>query len=341
MTVYVDSTDGSDNPNYGTGVDGDAFATVQYAVDMIPGQVGGNVIININGEAYAETVTIQGKSLTGNYSITLQGTLTAHATNAQTASVQGATTTFGSISDTTNDPFAGHAGDLLYSSNNAEYRVIDSVTTEVATIVGYWSAAPGGNYTIYTFGTTITSLIIEKSQVAIKAYDIYFSSAGIPLTLYANSQFEPERCKFASTGSFATVNSGGLLEASYCSFSSTAAGYYTILENVPSSYLSLSGCKVTETDTNGQCIVLGYLTYMTIGSQPIVIDGTAGANKATYGVSSTNGSVTFEAKYNKIRYCDTGIYCTFGGEVVNTGNNQYSGNTVNEVATAASYGYID
>jgi len=63
MTVYVDKTDGTDSIDKGGAVDAGAFASVQYAVDRIPGLYGGNVIIYINAEAYDETVTIQGKML--------------------------------------------------------------------------------------------------------------------------------------------------------------------------------------------------------------------------------------------------------------------------------------
>jgi hypothetical protein len=76
MTLYVDKTDGTDDISYGTGVDTNAFKTVQYAIDLIPPVFSGNVIVYITNESYSETVTIQGKNAAGAYTITLQGTRT-------------------------------------------------------------------------------------------------------------------------------------------------------------------------------------------------------------------------------------------------------------------------
>jgi hypothetical protein len=341
MTVYVDSWDGSDNPNFGTGVDGDAFATVQYAVDMIPGQVGGNVIININAESYAETVTIQGKSLTGNYSITLQGTLTAHETHAQTASVQGATTTLGSISDTTNDPFAGHAGDLLYSSNNAEYRVIDSVTTEVATVVGYWTAAPTGNYTIYTWATDINNIVVSTGQLGVVCNDIKFDTA-VCAIVNVGASVTFERCYFTAASTTFFIN-GGNVYIDTCRFLMSGAAYAINAGQGATGTVVLSKFELTHTDATG--ILVNQNSSIMMGEYPNglnSIDGTAGAAEALYGIQCTGGGFcSCEATYSRIRDLDTGIAASQGGVVIYTANNQYSGNTVNEVATAASYGYID
>lgn len=77
MTIYVNGTDGTDSLNKGFGIGEDAFATIQFAIDAIPGSVGGHVNINVNGETYRETVTVQGKIFTGNYSINVNGVLTS------------------------------------------------------------------------------------------------------------------------------------------------------------------------------------------------------------------------------------------------------------------------
>ncbi len=36
VVIYVDKTDGTDDLNHGTGTDSNAFATVQYALNMLP-----------------------------------------------------------------------------------------------------------------------------------------------------------------------------------------------------------------------------------------------------------------------------------------------------------------
>ena len=337
MTVYVDATDGTDDANHGTAVDGDAFATVQYAVNTIPGLVGGNVTININGETYAEDVTITGKSFTGTYTITLQGTLTAHATNAQTASAQGATTNFGTISDTTNDPFAGHANDLLYSSNNAEYRVIDSVTTEVATIVEYWAAAPSGNYTIYQWLTTIQSITLGKNQVGIRAYDCYFTGAGVPVAANEGSFSQWFRCKFYTSAQWASFScSKGTVELYDCY--ATSAGY-CVMGFTSGTTAILVRCKVLATGASSFGILILSASYVSL-NEACVVDGTA-ASSNTGMEHEGAGLSNHQLVYSKIRNWTNGIGSIQGSTVFFTGNNQYASNTANETAVAASYSYID
>lgn len=338
MTVYVDKTDGTDDANHGTAVDADAFKTVQYAVNMIPGSFGGNVNIYVNGETYNETVTIQGKNPTGNYSINLYGTLTSHETHAQTASVQGATTTFGSISDTTNDPFAGHANDLLYSSNNAEYRVIDSVTTEVATICQYWTAAPSGNYIIYQWSTTITALVIKSGQVAVNAYDCYFYGAGVALTTEAGSIGNFYRCKFATSAAWAAIS----LVKSYNRFDDcfiTGGAGYCVLCLGDGAVGYMNRGKVLDSGGTSIAVLVTSTSYFKAG-RAFVIDGTTSTSNK--GISLISGAVgTGESYYSKIRNFNVGISATQGGTFIYTANHQYSTNDTNESADATSFSYID
>ncbi len=336
FTVYVDATDGTDDMNHGTGVDANAFKTVQYAVNCIPGLVGGNVAININAETYAENVVIQGKSYIGDYSITLQGTLVAHATNAQESSVQGATTTLGSITDT--GEFTGHAGDLLYSSNNNEYRVIDSVTANTGTIVGYWTAAPLGNYTIYQWGTTLSSLTIT-GQLKVYVNDIASNGTGFVAT--AGSTGSYTRCKSnLTTAAMCSIAGASDFTITDCYFANSTA-IDTLALNT-SSYATLIRVKVVNTNDGGFCLTASAQSNIVMVVAPSVIDGLAGAAKATFGVFSTSGSmINMAAVYHRVRNCDNGILAQYGGQVYYTANNQYSGNGANEAAVAASYGYID
>jgi hypothetical protein len=75
-TLYV-STTGTNDQSHGTGTGTDAFLTIQYAIDAIPGMVGGNVTINTGAGNFNSIAVIQGKNYSGNYSITIQGTLPA------------------------------------------------------------------------------------------------------------------------------------------------------------------------------------------------------------------------------------------------------------------------
>jgi len=346
MTVYVDSSDGTDDLNHGSGVDSNAFATVQYAIDCIPGVFGGNVIISVNDETYVETVTIQGKNAIGNYAITLQGTLIVHATYSQESAVKGVGATMGSITDT--GAFTGHSEDLLYSSSNDEYRVIDSATANVGTIVGYWTAVPSGSYTICQWGTTINRLVLEDGQLAIQVKDIYIQGNGESTTAPMlspgmGSSVVLYRCKLSHATDRALWTNTGRAILYQCLLSS--ANSRTVVSS-QSGYVEMNGCKVNNKLDSGQCIEVRYGAQCLVGysvvDQPCVLDGTAGVNKALYGINCHgNGYTSCENRYNIIRNCDTGIYAYSGGMVEYTANNQYSGNTADETPIAASFGYID
>lgn len=73
MTLYVNSTNGTNNETQGTGVGTAAFKTIQYAIDQIPPVNMGSIVINIAGGTYQEPVVIQGKGYTGAYTISLVG----------------------------------------------------------------------------------------------------------------------------------------------------------------------------------------------------------------------------------------------------------------------------
>jgi hypothetical protein len=96
-------------------------------------------------------------------------------------------------------------------------------------------------------------------------------------------------------------------------------------------------------------IALGFGLYVCNGSlgvaiygQPSVFEGTTGAAKAYQGAYGMNHSqISFETSYNTIRNWVTGVVVDTGSQVSNSANTIYATNDANEVATAASYGYID
>jgi hypothetical protein len=344
MTLYVDGASGTDSPEKGTAAGADAFATIQYAADIIPGEYGGSITIHIAAGTYNETVTIKGKAPTGNYNITLKGTLTQLASATQDSSVQGSGATFGSITDT--GAFTGLANKLLYSSNNDEYRIIDSVTADTATVVGYWTAAPSGAYTVYDWGTVVHSVVIQEFQTAIVLTDIKLSptSAGYPLICFGGLTLL--RC-YATTGS-ASISTlplryPGILYADVCIIETTIAAIALLSYRLGT--FEIYRTKLIGSHTDSTVVQISDAAFGFIGAPPFwpcVIEGAAGANKAIYGVFLIGGGgVSFETSYTKIRNCDTGIYSAQNSQAHYTANNQYSGNTANETAIAASYGYID
>jgi hypothetical protein len=342
MTVYVDKTDGTDDTAHGTAADASAFKTVQYAVNTIPGLVGGNVIIYINNETYAEVVTIQGKTFTGNYSITFQGTINSQATAAQDSSVQGATSTMGSITDA--GAFGAYDNMLLYSSNNAEYRIIDSDTVNAATICGYWSAAPAGNYTIYDWGTQIKELILKSGQLGIYCYDIKFygpTTTTYCLDLNPYSEVSCYRCYF-TTSDWHVIRIIQSRAAFYtCYFNETVAGGFAGYIGYNSVVSAQTGCKIYVSGASGRGFFCTMGAKLDILASPNVFDGVNKANSNNALYSNASGFIYTGAAYNIIRNWNVGILADQGGQTVGTANNQYATNNTNESATAASYGYID
>lgn len=336
MTVYVDATDGTDQlTDHGQGVDGDAFATVQFAVDCIPGSYGGPVAININNESYDESVTIRGKSPTGDYSITLQGTLNQQASATADSKVQGTGATQGSLTDT--GAFGAYDNMLLEITNDDEYRIIDSDTADVATIVGCFSDAVDLAYIVWDWGTDINSLVVTGGQKNVVAYDMEFdTSYGISVNDAA--EFTGYRLKLVITGNAIITNTLGIMTLYRSYISSSAVGVVSYGYSTANLYAS----KVYTTGANDCCIrgqaSFSYITWGTI------LD--AASTSGTEGLEANSNSVgncysPAANGYTRIRNQATGVYAYRGGMVQSTANVQYSGNTVDESAVSASYGYID
>ncbi len=75
MTLYVDGTNGSDAPGQGFASGSGATATIQYAINLIPAIVGGNVTINVAAGTYA-VFTVPKKLFLGSFTIELRGATT-------------------------------------------------------------------------------------------------------------------------------------------------------------------------------------------------------------------------------------------------------------------------
>lgn len=339
MTVYVDKTDGTDDLNHGIAVDGDAFATVQYAADCIPGLFGGSVTININSESYTEAVVVRGKKAIGDYIITLQGTLSLQESATAVSMIAGSGATQGTLTDT--GAFAGdsYANLLLHVATLDEYRIIDSHTDDVITITGVFSGAGAYVWTVYDWATTIQRIQLAPTQAGVYLNDIKISGAA-PVLSGKYSELTLTRCSIL-VGSTQWIE--GLMDCYQCygtgavwaTFAVAAGGHLTIWYS-----------KICCTSDTGNCIKLAYggVIYLRFGS---ILDGDAGGgNRATRGAYATTNSVSsFYAAvaqgYNRVRNCDTGIYSEKGSVCVDTVSNQYSGNGNNEDPDAASFGYID
>lgn len=142
MTMYVDNANGTDTlSTKGAGGTTDAFDTIQFAIDTIPGIVNGDVVIYVdndnedswpyygNGRTYAETVIIQGKSFAGAYNLIFYGALTqtADADVANGAITAGNGYAHGYLTDAgqfSGDDWSNH---LLSNDDTGQFRVIDGM----------------------------------------------------------------------------------------------------------------------------------------------------------------------------------------------------------------------
>jgi len=326
ITLYVDSSDGTDDLVHGTGVNSDAFTTIQYALNFIPKSSDGSAVyIYINDEAYAEDLAIPNLPNT----IYMYGTLTSIASGTMSANgLQGATSNHGYFTDTGN--LSGVANKLAYLDADGDYRIIDTTDGNTATIVGYFTSQPlsSENYVVYDWGTTITSI----SSIAKGVY-LYDLSVGT-VTGNINVQVDMERCEVTTRiSSHATIhfNYSIINSGTNQSFSTTEGG------------LSLPKGSKFRLSISGNPLFVTSNAIFVFSTVPSVIE-LAGGGTGVWIVQ--NSSCGFGNLYNKIYYSGggpsgTGVYAGYGGMGIYTTNNQYSNLTTNENPASASYGYID
>jgi hypothetical protein len=137
--------------------------------------VGGDVIINVNNEAYAEDVIVQGKNFTGNYTITFQGILVSQESGTWSANgVKGTGATQGSGTDT--GSFAGdsYANKLLLEGGDGDYRIIDSHNDDTLTCLATFTSQPlsGETWEVFDWGTSIQSIVGVGGQKGLNVQDI-------------------------------------------------------------------------------------------------------------------------------------------------------------------------
>lgn len=339
FTVYVDGTDGTDNPSYGTGVDGSAFKTIQYAVNQIPGLVGGNVVVNIAAGTYAESVSIYGKSFTGSYSITLNGTLIAGDNLvASGAGVKGATSTQAAWTGKglTTNAYKHKLFNFTSGSNNGLYRVVDSNSTTLVVLCGRTlTAQPALNdtATVYDWGTIVTgSVSVAKSQQSVYIYDL--SASGIAFS--GPTQGAVYRCCTTGTGTNISGSHGAYLSpVADCVFlgASSVSGYHT------DGWVLFYGCKFINFTAVGCFGEAGSKVYLQGGN---VIDGITAGTKRLYELNGQCiGNCWAPDVGNFLKNGNFGTRALGGSEVVSTAYNNYSGCGTSESAEAVSYSYID
>jgi hypothetical protein len=188
MTMYVDNTDGTDVADKGGAVDAGAFKTIQYAVDIVPPIFTGNVTININNETYAESVVVGGKKPSGDYWLRLVGTMNSQATGTATSKTTGGGFVAGTLTKV--GAFGAYDNMLIEITGEAETkaqlitaigagnlkRIIDSDTADVITLVGCFSDTTHLDYTIWDWGTEVSSICPGTGQINLVIENIKLTS---------------------------------------------------------------------------------------------------------------------------------------------------------------------
>ncbi len=417
MTIYVDGALGTDDQNKGFGSGADAFRTVQFAINQIPPMNSGNITVDLAAGAYSEAVTIQGKSFTGAYSLSINGGLTQLAAGTLTSAVQGTGATQGSIanagafpvtasSSVNADSAAGgtalnvagtasftvggqvvinpggpreevrhilsipsgtqltvngalqyahlaadadqvvqgaYANRILYV--NGAYRIIDWNTADKLAIVGTFDSVPAGAYTVYDWGTVIqnsgTPLSINPGQRGVNLNFIFLNStaSGTALNL-TNAQATPAVCKLTGKVSLSDQSSifvqisymgqSAVNPVVYLEKGSTAAFERTKVVNGKDSTPNLRATMSCGLFVRAGCVFDSGVYRWTTG---------------LYASDKTSISLWTAAAwgYPRIRNFNqgNGLYAEFQSSITFTSTNQYSGNTTDESANAATYGYID
>lgn len=351
-TYYV-RTDGNDANDGLTNSSGGSFLTWQHAVDVAKTLDLSGYTVTIRdgtGGTYAENVEI--KNIVGG-TLVLEGLMSNLDSLTAASGVVGSGATRASVtrnSGTWTASARKHKSlRATAGNNNGKSQIIDDNTTTVATCNGYWS---GGAWSTDTFvvedwGTTIQKISVVSGQknVILKGLKIKRGSVDYALYIDGDSDVTIRACwiQAESSGAQTVILCDGsrvVFDGDYGSFldmnGNTSAGTY--MAQIRNSFIRIDGTKVF---LNSKTNAIGFFVVFSRGEiKNSKIDGFATALYLPVhsGFScSPNGALV----YNIIVNAGTGLRTDANSAIVGTTNNQYSGNTANETATGASYGYID
>ncbi|HBG45847.1 MAG TPA: hypothetical protein DDW94_02550 [Deltaproteobacteria bacterium] len=171
-----------------------AFSTVQGGVNAIPGTVNCNTDIKISDGTFTEKVIVQGKAVTGSFTITFGGTLGASLSSG-TATSAATDTWRPTLTDTgkawTVNAYTGKILKITSGTGSGENnaRLIDTNTATVLTCNGDWvTPAPtnGSGYAIYEQKTIISGggtqsnciELIKQSYILVKELKLISTASG-------------------------------------------------------------------------------------------------------------------------------------------------------------------
>lgn len=345
MTMFV-STTGTNDLLHGTGTGTNAFLTIQYAIDVIPPIFGGNITITVGTGTFAESPIIRGKRASGNFTITINGTLTAgDALTASGNGTQGATSTQASFVD--NVPLTPNAYQFKLlkftsGSNNGLYRPIETNSTTTISLSGRSLAAQpvtNDTATVYDWGTVISGnmechgvagLIVDNMQINGTTGSAFWN------TDQGNVSFDYDKFTF-TTGRGIQNSNKSIAQINYCTIqTATSAGNYGIMTD-SNSTSALIGCLVAGITAQLTAIYTVELSFCYLSGGNIINTGVFGLYASTGGYVDCWGPNV----YNFIKNCSTyGSDVDAGSHLSSHSYISYSGNGTNEYVNSAAFAYI-
>ena len=255
MTMYVDGGSGTDSVEKGIGSGSDAFATVQYAIDTIPGGVGGNVTVNLASGTYSENVAILGKAFTGNNWLKLIGTMSTVVSEISNADIFSSKTIGKTGSGWTINAYAKKRVRIAGGTGVGQKAIIKSNTADTLTIQGWWTKAIGVIENAGVNGVAPDA----TSDFIIEDWDTTIDGSGIDGTvLVAGGQQNVilEDVKIINTGNFSGLKqiAGAVAEVFSCSF----VGGRGIYAYQGATNIYVRSCLGTASGTTGGGVFLFY-----------------------------------------------------------------------------------
>lgn len=322
-----------------------AYSTVQEAINAVPVFVNSNVSIRISNGTFAENVTYRGK-ISGAYSLYIYGTLTllelvsSATVAAGTGATQGAVTSVGS--------FAGnsYANKLAYFVTDGVYRLIDSHTNDVLTIVGTAASSTAQDVKIYDWGTLISfissaAMLTVSNQKNLYIYSLAMHNGTNTNRAFAIDSNSSAQLLYCSIDGTILINtySGFTFDTSFTNANTALVPIHCQGGSVGDSSRSKHLAGATAQEVLRAWGASGYNLR-----RGTIIDGNGFTPAYGFNVFSNGYGNCYAAAsdgYPRIRNCNNGLRASSGGMLTNTADIQYSGNTTNESADATSYGYID
>lgn len=317
---YVDKTDGTDSAENGFDKDSNAFATIQFMRDQLPGLITGEVIIKINGENYDEDIDIGSKNFTGNFSITINGTWTTLEAVTSATVAKGSGATHGTVTKAGQFTGDSYAGKMAYFVTDDEYRVIVSHTNDVLTLAGLAPSSTTQNVNVLDWETSVNFIAGVNGQ---KSLIINFIKYTASFSVSKFVEITWNNCWF--TTSFSMNKSD--IQAVRCYFQEGMNLTNNCTGTISNNFADITSGRFAV--VNGSNVFIG---------QANVIDGNGSGSDAILAFAAgvvgmfTNAGTGFPI----VRNWTTGLNTRDGGIIFDTDNNQYSGNTTDENPSGAS-----